>query len=242
MSLDGDNPYVPRTRSWLTALFMPTSTPEARRPRNRRSTIAACCWCLLVFACAGVMVWTSRQPGLRNEPPAVLPASMTSYAIDGLPTVFIAFHPHCPCTRATVANLERAFSSSSQRLNFVALVYTPSGRPPDWADTDTVRRLAAFRGVRMVTDADGSTASAMGLKTSGEILAYDTRGNLAFAGGVTPSRGHEGDCAGLTILSDLLAGRSRTTDLSPASTDVYGCPLCNDAAPSTDSTRAIEPP
>jgi len=58
------------------------------------------------------------------------------------------------------------------------------------------------------------------------VLLYDVAGDLRFAGGITPSRGHAGDSAGRSMLQDLLASRSVERD----ETAVFGCAL-REAAP-----------
>ena len=155
---------------------------------------------------------------------------MAAHATNGLSTVFIAVHPHCPCTRATVANLERALNGPAQDCKVVALIYTPKNAASNWAATDTVERLNGF-GATAVTDIDGQTAASLGMKTSGQVVCYGRDGSLAFSGGVTPSRGHEGDCAGLDHLRDVLTGHAAQAHPStPPASEVYGCPLCNDPA------------
>jgi hypothetical protein len=55
---------------------------------------------------------------------------------------------------------------------------------------------------------------------SGQVLAYDGQGRLAFNGGITASRGHEGDSAGRSAVEAMLAGRRHA-----ATAFVFGCLL-----------------
>jgi hypothetical protein len=197
--------------------------------------IAVFGWGALAIAGAALLAWKSHEPGATTAPPPVFPASLTQHRVDGLTTVFVALHPRCPCSRATIGNLERALAKSLPH-NIVALVYTPRGAAPDWASSDTVRRIAAA-GAHTVADADGRAAASLGMQTSGQVVAYDRAGRLAFSGGVTPSRAHEGDCAGLTRLTEILNGRD-ALDAAPTVTGVYGCPLCNGA----DQSICTAPP
>jgi hypothetical protein len=222
----GKNPRVFSSFGRLAARFCSTGQDAPSPRRNVGFAIAACGWAAAVFTAAGVLMWTSLQPGSPAEPPATLPASAATFQRTGLPTVFVELHPHCPCSRATIVNLEGALNTPNHNTNVVALIYLPQGRATNWTQTDTVQRLSAFPSVRTVMDPDGRTAATLGMKTSGQIVAYDTNARLVFSGGITPSRGHEGDSAGLEALSAVLAGRGSTR---PA-TSVYGCPLCNEAS------------
>jgi hypothetical protein len=222
----GKNPRVFPSFGRLAAMFCGTGQDVPSPRRNIGFAIAALVWATSVFVAAGVLMWTSLQPGSPAEPPPTLPASAATFQRTGVTTLFVALHPHCPCSRATIVNLEGALNAPNHNTNVIALIYRPRDRSADWTQTDTVQRLSALPGVRTVTDLDGHTAATLGMKTSGQIVAYDADGRLVFSGGITPSRGHEGESAGLQALSTLLANRSPTL----AATSVYGCPLCNEAS------------
>jgi hypothetical protein len=70
-------------------------------------------------------------------------------------------------------------------------------------------------------DPGGVEAARFGAKTSGHVVAYDEQGTLAFAGGITPARGHVGDNMGRRSLERVLAG-STAVD---ATRVVLGCSL-----------------
>lgn len=75
--------------------------------------------------------------------------------------------------------------------------------------------------MNVVNDGDGVEAKRFGAFTSGQALLYDAQGQLRFSGGITDSRGHEGDNAGREAIEAILAGKTATTTL----TDVFGCGL-----------------
>ena len=86
----------------------------------------------------------------------------------------------------------------------------------------TARRFCE-EGARVVLvdrDADGVEAARFGAKTSGQALLYAADGRLLFHGGLTPSRGHEGDNEGLRRVTAILDGKA-ARDESP----VFGCSL-----------------
>jgi hypothetical protein len=67
----------------------------------------------------------------------------------------------------------------------------------------------------------GETARAFGAKTSGFTALYAPDGRLLFHGGITASRGHEGDSAGAAAIVDFVV----LGTASVRNTAVYGCGL-----------------
>ena len=210
---------------------------------QRLVTLAIIGWGLAVVACSAAIIWSSRQPGAIGQSPNRLPALSDLSPIPGSTTLIIAVHPHCPCTHATVVNLERVLQSAQASCTTVALLYTPHEQGKTWSDTELVNQLSRLPNTRLVRDDDGRTAAQIGMHTSGQVLFYDAGGALRFAGGITQSRGHEGDCEPLEQLTALLAGR-RPTDSSsgPAVASVFGCPLCNEGASSVCSPMTSNEP
>ena len=113
------------------------------------------------------------------------------------------------------------------------LMLSPSSRR-DWAESPLWKRAATIRGITVVADKDGRAAASFGALTSGQAVLYDESAQLVFSGGLTASRGHEGDNAGRTAIEQLV--RSGRADRS--STFVFGCALFAHA-PSDD--RRVSP-
>nr|UXE46195.1 hypothetical protein Hi04_10k_c5981_00014 [uncultured bacterium] len=102
------------------------------------------------------------------------------------------------------------------------VVFVRSGATTDeWAKTDLWSSASAIPGVRTLID-DGSEARRFGAETSGETLLYGGSGRLLFAGGITGARGHYGDNAGVSAVSDLI---DRPDPRLAGTSAVYGCPL-----------------
>jgi hypothetical protein len=95
-------------------------------------------------------------------------------------------------------------------------------------------QAAALPGVRLTEDP--AEAARFVARTSGQVLVYDAHGQLAFQGGLTPSRGHEGANAGADALLRLTAAPATGAGASapappPASprvSAVFGCTLFTD--------------
>jgi hypothetical protein len=130
-------------------------------------------------------------------------------------------HPRCSCTRASLNELAILMTRAAGRLSATVIFVRPDGTPPGWDDTDLRRTAAAIPGVHVLTDSAGLEASRFGAWTSGQVCYYDAAGRLAFSGGITAGRGHEGDNAGRSSLEARLAGY----DSGPRHTAVFGCSL-----------------
>lgn len=130
-------------------------------------------------------------------------------------------HPKCPCSRATLAELARIVEENHGGLAVCVEFVTPAAASADWNDTWSHRRAAAMPGVRIAADPSGVEARRFGVETSGHVLVYDPRGNLAFSGGITRARGHEGANLGRSAVACLAAGATPEV----RQTRVFGCPL-----------------
>jgi hypothetical protein len=136
-------------------------------------------------------------------------------------TLLMFAHPQCPCTRASLEELNRLLARSQGKAATQVLFFKPGKFPDDWTRTDLWRNAAAIPGVTVHEDLDGVQARLFGAETSGYVLLYDIHGQLLFQGGITGSRGHVGDNAGENAIVSLLNGQ----DANLKRTQVYGCSL-----------------
>jgi hypothetical protein len=138
-----------------------------------------------------------------------------------MPTLVMLAHPRCPCTRASIAELAKIMTAAQGRLHAYVLFLKPTSFPEQWEQTDLWQSAAAIPGVVVVSDEQGREAANFGARTSGKVLLYNAHGRLLFHGGITSSRGHEGDNEGEDAILSLLAeGVASVT-----TTAVYGCSL-----------------
>lgn len=213
--------------------------------RKPRRALVAGLGAWLALAAAGLVAMTAHgaAPGQEPSAPSRLPADSELAArvrAGGRATLVMAAHPGCPCTRASLRELARIVSSSPGAAEVVILFAHPRavGASPAGAERDRVaadlRALAgAIPGAQVLDDPGGAEASRLGAHTSGTVLLYDRAGALKFSGGVTPSRGHEGDSRGADALRALL--RAQVSPEAPAAAGssearVYGCPLFDGAS------------
>ncbi|HSH95677.1 MAG TPA: hypothetical protein VK968_16155 [Roseimicrobium sp.] len=183
--------------------------------------------CLLWALLAGAgFAWIGRyehRPGSSPAAPEVWPAGSWIEHAPDRPTLLMFAHPRCPCTRASLEELARLMARCGDRTRATVVFFQPKGAGEDWKQTDLWRTASSIPGVNVQTDTDGIEARRFHGETSGQVLLYDTAGALVFAGGITGSRGHEGDNAGRSALQAVLnEGRS-----IQVSTPVFGCSLLN---------------
>ncbi len=140
------------------------------------------------------------------------------------PNLILFLHPRCPCSMASLAELERILAASGNRVAVHVLVFRPGRATKDWERTGLWYRAAAIPGVRVWTDERGVEAKLFGAATSGLVVIYGASGKLVFQGGITPGRGHQGDNEGSTAVKGLIAG----SRISEVSTPIFGCSLLGD--------------
>jgi hypothetical protein len=136
------------------------------------------------------------------------------------PTLLLFVHPHCPCTRASIAELVAILQETSESAKVVVAVWTPESCDSSWRDTEICQTLAAMNGVDVLFDAGGAESKRFGATTSGHACLYASSGRLLFHGGITGARGHVGPNAGHDAVRASIAGKP-AKDCSP----VYGCKI-----------------
>jgi hypothetical protein len=176
---------------------------------------------------AGVGVGLSQLWAYENAPgvAAVAPAEWPGASRLPRPVhraaLVVLVHPQCSCSHATIAELARLQAHVGNALDTYVLMYSPAGAALDWVRSPLWHKAAALEGALVVADADGAEARLFGGATSGQTLLYDRDGHLRFAGGITGSRGHQGDNAGRAAIERIVAGERAE---HPA-TFVFGCSL-----------------
>ena len=152
--------------------------------------------------------------------------SGTSIPLDPTRDTLIMFaHPRCPCTRASLGELNRLLAQSNGRIAAHVLFFRPPNFPADWTHTELRRTATAIPGVTVQDDVDDAVARKFGAETSGYVLLYNPGGELLFRGGITGSRGHAGDNAGESAIISLAMGKTASVTQTP----VYGCSLLNES-------------
>lgn len=156
---------------------------------------------------------------LRPGDPAAHPALLLSELAQ--PTLIVFAQPRCQCTGATIAEVSRL---RARYPDLVLKFYFQTPADQGWPrlqETRLWQDAARIPGSELSEDRGGKQALAWGVHTSGQAFLYDRHGRLAFAGGVTSARGHQGDNEGIAAVSALLQQHRPAHERTP----VFGCGL-----------------
>jgi hypothetical protein len=230
-----------------TAMYLPSNQSNDDSPRRRLFGgalvvvwIAALAfgWWKMVSYEFGTTPWNEIQYADVWPPDSLLELAKDR------PTLLVFIHPKCPCTRATLNELDRLMASLGDRLSTrpaIRLVATvPAAADESWWDTSLVDQGQRISDREVNVDRAGQEAARFGAATSGTLMLFDKTGERRYAGGITVSRGHEGLSAGADSLRKLLVNPAGDATVMPA----FGCRLClpNDVAPdpAQPQTQPIE--
>ncbi|MDR3612449.1 MAG: hypothetical protein P4L53_02720 [Candidatus Obscuribacterales bacterium] len=161
------------------------------------------------------------RPGQKAQTISQFPADSKLKLVRGKFTIVAFLHPQCPCSKASVGELEELMQHSSDDATAYALFLKPTGCSEKFAKSDLFEQTSKINGVHALVDEDGREAGIFGSKTSGQMMIYNPEGRLVFSGGITSSRGHFGDNLGLDTALQSIGKKRNTFEC----TDVYGCPL-----------------
>ena len=164
-----------------------------------------------------------NSPGEVGLVTSAWPADSKVKLATDRPTLVMAAHPQCPCTRASVGELAQVMAHVQGKVQAYVLFYSPRDSRGDWQNTDLRRTAAQIPGVTVLSDVDGAEAQRLGAETSGHTFLFDPSGHLLFNGGITASRGHAGDNAGESAIVSLIDNRTSAR----TKTFVFGCSLKN---------------
>jgi hypothetical protein len=184
-------------------------------------TLAVLGWLATVVTGMAMLSAYASTPGAPAKAPLEWPVASTIGRHAGTATVLVFAHPNCPCTRATLAELDRLLAHVDGRADVHVVIWQPDETDSASAETSLADLAAAIPHVQVQWDSGGQEAARFGVATSGEVLLYDGSDRLRFAGGITGARGHMGDNAG----SDALLMQLTAASEEAASSPVFGCGL-----------------
>lgn len=192
---------------------------------NRITILATALWIGVAGLGFSALARYESRPGPESRGPAHWPAESRLTRNAGRPTLIVFVHPYCPCTAATLANLDRLMARCGGRLDAVVAFAALPGLGDDWRAAGLWGTASGISGVRAVCDEGGVEAGWFGAATSGEAFLYDASGQLQFSGGLTASRGHEGDDSGCDAIAAAVLNAVPGQWITP----VYGCSIFNQA-------------
>ena len=161
------------------------------------------------------------RPGDPGSPAEHWPAGAALRPQGSGPQLLLFIDPRCPCSRASLSELTHVSAKCQGRFTPHVVLVKTDQLPRGWDRSGLERSVAAVPGIRLWDDHLGAETRRFGVATSGHVLLFDARGDLKFSGGITPSRGHEGDCYGRETLIGLILGKPGPDRKPP----VFGCPV-----------------
>lgn len=183
------------------------------------------------------MTLYENKPGGESRLTDTWPHGSTVECDNSVPTLIMVAHPHCPCTRASIHELARILGAYPGRLHAEVLFILPLSKVAGWEKSDIWQDAAAIPGVMVRSDYGGKESVRFGARTSGQCFLFAPDGRRLFAGGITPSRGHEGDSAGKASIVSLITRGMHTG--RAVTSPVFGCALFSSPPPGIPPTRSL---
>jgi hypothetical protein len=179
-------------------------------------------WAVGVLAGAFGLTRYAGTPGKQTaDAPAYWPDRVALRRDPHRMTLVMVVHPHCPCSRASLHELNEVMAHTQGRIAARVVFVQPAGASDDWVHSDLWQQAIDIANVTVSVDRDGVIAHELNAATSGQVVLYDADGKLLFAGGLTPARGHEGGNAGV----DAVLSVAKSDSTAGFATPVYGCSL-----------------
>jgi hypothetical protein len=177
----------------------------------------------VVIVVSGMVMFSRYQStgGATGATPTSWPQDTSIERDSQRPTLVMFVHPRCPCSRASLEELNRILARSAKGLATHLLFTRSNEASQEWSRTDLWRTANSIPGITVREDLDGKEARRFGAETSGHVVLYDAQGHLQFSGGITGARGHAGDNAGEQTIRALVEGGPATI----SRTKVFGCSL-----------------
>jgi hypothetical protein len=181
-------------------------------------------WLFAVGAGLRVLLNYENTAGETGPVPAEWPATSRLQPNPQHSTLVVFAHPNCPCTRASIGELEAIMARVGGQVSAYVVFLKPHDHPgeaEEWEHGGLWRRAAAIPGVTVLRDDSGTEGAHFGATVSGQALLYDRKGHLRFNGGITAVRGHSGDSAG----RQAIIAFATTGNMPRPQTPVFGCAL-----------------
>ncbi|UUO05231.1 hypothetical protein M4951_17835 [Blastopirellula sp. J2-11] len=196
-------------------------------------------WGVAICAAWWSMTAYSYQIDGEAQSIAAWPSDSNLTLADDRPTVLLFLHPRCPCSAASLTELEQAISDTpaARKPRVLVIATVPTQYDDQWTGASNVERGKRLPNASVVFDIGGVESNKFGVASSGHVMAFASSGDLLFTGGVTESRGHAGNNVGRASLVNALTGAAFPTAKPP----VFGCRLCLPEPSSREESGAAAP-
>lgn len=183
--------------------------------------LAGVLWVVLLVVGWRALLRYQLTPGVVGQVPEQWPEDSDLAIGRDQPTLLLFAHRNCPCTRATLGELEYVLSNAAGRGRAIVVLLAPAGAALDRVGGNIEARARGLPRTEVVIDTDGIEARRFRVRTSGHVALYGSDGRLLFSGGITEGRGHAGDNTGRRAVLAHLLEQEKQREIAP----VYGCSL-----------------
>jgi hypothetical protein len=178
-------------------------------------------WATAIFAGARSLLRYENTPGREGSASSAWPSKSQIKRMPGKFSLVMLLHPDCPCSQASVTELGRLMAQLHGSLAADIVFVNPGLRTQNIQTASLWKRAAAMPDAAVFNDGLGRETALFGGAVSGEAMLYDPQGKLMFHGGITASRGHEGDNPGSDSIRALVRGETHIA----GHTLTFGCSL-----------------
>ena len=203
-----------------------TKLGSRRVVRQAVLALAVLGWTVAIILGSRIVLTYENTPGMPGVSPGTWPEGSHVEQSRTAFTLVLLAHPDCPCTEASIAELESVIAAARGRLICYVILSKPNAGAKDIRGSAVSTAATRIPRVTVIYDLSGFETSRFGGHVSGQTMLYDPNGRLVFSGGITSSRGHQGDNDGANAILRRIDGDANAL----ASTPVFGCSLHNPRA------------
>lgn len=178
-------------------------------------------WAAAILGGARMLLTYEYTPGVQGGVSPAWPSTTHINRPPGKFSLVMMLHPDCPCSQASVTELDRLMAKLQGSLAASVIFVKPGSSEAEVHMTSLWKRASAIPHAAVFDDNMGLEIGVFGGSLSGETILYDPQGKMVFHGGITASRGHEGDNEGSDSILRLVRGETHAVAHTPA----FGCSL-----------------
>src|SRR5436305_10790590 len=96
--------------------------------------LAVLLWLGVIAAGYSFLLHYSFAAGKTIAAPAAIPPAMAPQGVSRKAQLFLALHPHCPCSRATLRELAKILTRAPAGAEVTVLMYKPNKQSDRWME------------------------------------------------------------------------------------------------------------
>lgn len=187
----------------------------------RWQVLALAVW--LISLVVGLKILWNYQtaPGVQQKKTTRIHSTSLIQLASQQPTLIMFAHPQCPCSKASIIELQGVAQKLRGQVNIKIYFIQPASKDRGWLESSSWALAKTIPDAQVLADPRGTMAKMFSARVSGETLLYSKEGELLFEGGITPSRGHVGENHGTRSIIEAV----QTGLASIKRTQIYGCNL-----------------